>query len=158
MIERPRRKTALLLISVIAAAVTVSGCSVAARPAATIATGAVIDGFTLGVPLHCSGPVGPVTSAAIDRACSGDPQRAIAALDARDPSHAAIVSTTSWTDGGQPGAIDVTGDSPPPTGGATQSGANVTVFVFRLADGSMRATGVACSDAGPCVGVGSHPG
>lgn len=147
-----------MLIAVIAAVVAVSGCSVTARSGATYGSGAVIDGFTLGVPLQCSGPVGPVTSAAIGRGCGGDPQRAMAALDARDPGHAAIVSTTSWTDGTQPGAIDVTGDSPPPTGGATHSGANITVFVFRLADGSTRATGVACSDSGPCVGVGSYPG
>ena len=153
-----RRPTAILLIAVIAAAVAVSGCSVSPRSGATYGTGAIFDGFTLGVPLNCSGPVGPLPSAAIGRGCGGDPQRAIAALDARDPSHAAIVSTSSWTDGTQPGAIDVTGDSPPTTGGATHPGANVTVFVFRLADGSTRATGVACSDSGPGVGVGSYPG
>ena len=95
-----------MLIAVIAAVVAVSGCSVTARSGATYGSGAVIDGFTLGVPLQCSGPVGPVTSAAIGRGCGGDPQRAMAALDARDPGHAAIVSTTSWTDGTQPGAID----------------------------------------------------
>ena len=100
-------------------------------------TGDTVDGFTLGIVLKCSGPVGPVSSAALDAGCLGNPKRALAALDARDPGHPAVVSTTSWTDATHP---------------------RVSVFVFRLADGSIRATGVACQDAlGSCVGIGSYP-
>jgi hypothetical protein len=141
---------------IIAAAIALSGC-MASGNSPTVASGSTVDGFTLGVILKCSGPVGPVTSAALTAGCAGDPQRAVAALDARYPGHAAIISTSTWTDGTQPGAIDVTGGSPPPSQAPGRAGAIVTVFVFKLADGSIRATGVACPEQGTCVGVGTYP-
>jgi hypothetical protein len=82
----------------------------------------------------------------------------MAALDARDPGHAAIVSTVTCADGTQPGTIDVIGGASPPAEVTRHPGPNVTVFVFKLADGTTRATGVACSgDPVTCVGVGSYP-
>jgi hypothetical protein len=86
-------------------------------------------------------------------------ERATAALDARDPGHAAIVSMTKYSDGTQPEPVDVTGNAPTPTPPPTRHpGPNVFVFVFKLADGSTRATGVACTGNPPtCVGVGSYP-
>lgn len=139
--HRYLRREALAWIAVVALAVALSGCEAVRSSATAFATdptsGGTVDGFTLGVPLWCSGPVGSFSSAALDAGCLGDPKRAIAALDARDPGHAAVVSTRSWTDATHPG---------------------VSVFVFRLADGSTRATGVACQQAlGSCVGIGSHP-
>ncbi len=84
---------------------------------------------------------------------------ATAALDARDPGHAAVVSMTKYSDGTQPEPVDVTGNAPTPTPAPTRHpGPMVFVFVFKLADGSTRATGVACTDNPPsCVGVGSYP-
>src|SRR5205814_419596 len=72
-------------------------------------------------------------------------KRPIAALDARAPGHAAIVSMEAYTDGTQPGPIDFTGPGVPPTPAPRHPGPNVKVFVFKLADGSTRATGVACT-------------
>lgn len=117
-----------------------------------------IDGFTLGAEITCSGPVG-VDEATLDRGCAGDLKRATAALDAREPGHDAVVSVEMYSDGTQPGPIDVIGDAPPPTPAPRHPGPFVTVFVFTLADGSKRATGVACEDVEPvvCVGVGSYP-
>ncbi len=74
----------------------------------------------------------------------------------------------TFTDGTQPEPVDVTGNAPTPTPAPTaHAGPLVTVFVFELADGSIRATGVACpaylkdnaivAVKGPCVGVGSYP-
>jgi hypothetical protein len=122
--------------------------------------GSTIDGFTLGSVVKCSPPLesDPVI---LDRSCAGYPKRASEALDARDPGHAAIVSMEAYTDGTQPGPIDVTGPGEPPTPAPRNPGPNVTVFVFKLADGSTRATGVACSKASggrtSCVGIGSYP-
>jgi hypothetical protein len=117
-----------------------------------------IDGFRLGAVIVCSGPVG-VDEATLDRGCAGDFKRATAALDAREPGHAAVVSVEMYSDGTQPGPIDVTGDAPPPTPAPRHPGPDVKVFVFTLADGSKRATGVACEDEPlVCVGVGSYPG
>jgi len=134
----------------LAAGVAISGCGMARGQNA-------IDGFTPGVLVVCSPPV-DVDAAALDASCAGFPKRAIAALDARDPGHAAIVSTATYTDGTQPGTLDVTGGASPPPEAARHPGPDVTVFVFKLADGTTRATGVACS-GGPvaCVGVGSYP-
>lgn len=169
--RRSVQRTVLSLSALLAAGMALSACSVAgssttfasttpvagASGTATVASGSIIDGFTLGVLSNCSGPVGPVSSAALIAGCTGDPARAVAALDARDPGHAAIVATSTWSDGTQPGAIDVTGGSPPPPLVPVQPGSIITVFVFRLADGSTRAIGVACSESRPCVGVGSYP-
>lgn len=116
-----------------------------------IETGSVIDGFTLGVPVKCSGPVGPVPSDVIG--CGSYPELAVAALDARDKSHSAIVSTVTFTDATHSGPVDVTGDASPSIPESAGSGGVVTVFVFTLADGSIHATGVKCSESGPCVGV-----
>lgn len=120
-------------------------------PKVVIETGSVIDGFTLGVPVKCSGPVGPVPSDVIG--CGNYPELAVAALDARDKGHTAIVSMVTFTDATQSGPIDVTGDASPSIPKSAGSGGVVTVFVFTLADGSIHATGVKCSESGPCVGV-----
>ena len=117
-----------------------------------IETGSVIDGFTLGARAECSGFVGSVHPDVIG--CGSYPELAVAALDARDKGHAAIVSTVMFTDATRPGAIDVTGDASPSIPKSAGSGGVVTVFVFTLADGSIHATGVKCSEPGPCVGVG----
>jgi hypothetical protein len=90
--------------------------------------------------------------------CTTYPSLAEAALDARDPGHAAVVKVQTFSDGAQPGPIDVTGDASPPPEAASSIDAYVTVFVFTLADGTTRATGVECprSDAA-CKGIGSYP-
>jgi hypothetical protein len=180
-------KTSLVVATMFAVAVTVSGCTVAgsstepdssiplaSEPTSTpttsssdIATGSIIDGFKLGVRVTCSPGVGPPPSGGW---CRGlDAAMALAALDARDPGHAAVVSgPLMFTDGTQPEPMDVTGNAPTPTPAPTSHpGPDVTVFVFELADGSTRATGVACPTdrkagaivaiAGPCVGVGAYP-
>jgi hypothetical protein len=137
----------LLTVTVVIA---VSGCG--PSPGST-----TIDGFTLGALAACSPPV-DVDAAGLDASCAGFPGRAVAALDAREPGHAAIVSTSMYTDGTQPGAIDVTGNASPPKSETRHPGPDLTVFVFKLADGSTKATGVACSgEPATCVGVGSYP-
>ena len=101
----------------------------------------VVDGFVLGPLVRCSPPV-DVDAKALDASCAGFSRRAIAALDAREPGHAAIVSTETYADGRQ----------------VASSGISVDVFVFKLADGSTKATAVACSGEPPvCVGVGAYP-
>ena len=124
---------------------------VGTAPKVVIATGSVIDGFTLGMPVKCSGPVGPVPSDVIG--CGSDRALAVAALDARDVGHAAIVSTVTFTDATQPGPIDATGDASPSIPESVGPGCVVTVFVFTLADGSTHAMGVKCSESEPCVAV-----
>jgi hypothetical protein len=124
-----------------------------AHTTVTIAPGSVIDGFTLGVRVACSGPVGSVPSSVVG--CGGYPQLAIEALDARDPGHAPIVATATFTDASGPGPIDVTGGASPSLPASASSGDVVTVFVFTLADGSVRATAVKCSTTGSCAGVGA---
>lgn len=122
------------LLLTVMVAIAVAGCG--PSPISTM-----IDGFTPGALAACSPPVG-VDAAALDASCAGFQKRAIAALDAREPGHAAIVSTQMYADGKQAGVTHAT----------------VTVFVFKLADGSTEATGVACSgDPATCVGVGSYP-
>jgi hypothetical protein len=113
-----------------------------------------IDGFTLGSIVKCSPPV-DVDAAVLEASCAGDYKRATEALDAREPGHPAIVSIEEYADGTQPGPIDFTGLGVPPTPAPRHPGPDVKVFVFTLADGSHRATGVACSDT--CVGIGSYP-
>lgn len=120
--------------------------------------GDTIDGFKLGVMVTCSPPVGSIDPSLAADSCSGRPALALAALDARDPGHAAVIRTDTFSDGTQPEPVDVSGNAPTPTPPATaHPGPHVTVFVFTLADGSVRATGVACPDPGPCVGVGTYP-
>ena len=145
----PRRLAVALLVAT--ATAWVVGCGSSAAPV-------VIDGFTLGAMEVCSPPV-DVDAAAVERSCAGDPERAIDALDARDPGHARIVSSKMYTDGTQPGPIDVTGNGPVPVQPTRHPGPNVTVVVFTLADGSVRATGVACSLVVPrvCVGIPTYP-
>jgi hypothetical protein len=147
-----RLKSLVLVPLVIAAAVGLSAVGVFGPT--------TIDGFTLGSIVKCSPPV-DVDVATLDASCMGHPKRATAALDARDPGHAAIVSMEAYSDGTQPGPIDVTGPGIPPTPAPRHPGPNVTVFVFKLADGSTRATGVACTKASgqltSCVGIQSYP-
>lgn len=57
----------------------------------------------------------------------------------------------------QPGSVDITSDATPPPQATRHPGPAVDVFVFTLADGTRRATGLACNGSGPCVGVGSYP-
>jgi hypothetical protein len=122
------------------------------------APGTVIDGFKIGVMEACSLPVGSIDPSLAGSSCSGQPALALAALDARDPGHAAVISTAMFSDGTQPEPVDITGNAPTPTPPPTaHPGPRVTVFVFILADGSVRATGVACPDDRSCVGVGSYP-
>ena len=82
---------------------------------------------------------------------------AASVLDAREPTHPAIASTKRYADGTQPGPIDVTGNAAPPAPASRHPGSDVTVFVFTLADGSVRATGVACVDSGSCTGIATYP-
>jgi hypothetical protein len=129
-----------------------AGCVAPGAPTTT-----TIDGFTLGAVEDCSPPI-DVDAAVLDQSCAGFPKRATAALDAREPGHAAIVSTTMYSDGTQPPPIDVTGDASVPPQPSMHPGPDVTVFVFKLADGSTRATGVACSgEPARCMGVASYP-
>ena len=93
-----------------------------------------------------------------DMSCAGYLKRATAALDTREPGHPAVVSVAMYADGSQPAPIDVTGDATPPMPAPTHAGPAVTVFVFTLADGSTRATGVACVDGSPPSCVGSSAG
>ena len=136
----------ILRTLILAAGLAVSACGV---------SGSTVDGFKIGVMVECSGGTDP--RAVGDSGC--DLERATLALDAREPGHAAVVSYRMYSDGTQPEPIDMTGDGPPPTPGPRHPGPKVTVFVFTLADGSTRATGVACGDVKPtvCVGVPSYP-
>lgn len=145
LVSRGRRPFALAL----ATAAILSGCMGSG-------SSTTIDGFKLGVMAACSPPIG-ADAAALDRSCAGDQQRATAALDAREPGHPAVVSIRMYSDGTQPEPVDVTGDAPPPDPASRHPGPTVTVFVFTLTDGSTRATGVACPESGPCVGVASYP-
>jgi hypothetical protein len=121
--------------------------------------GLVVDGFTLGAPASCMGPteVPGAPTPLPDTVCFDFPALAQGALDARDPNHAGIVSVDQYSDGTQPGSIDVTGAATAPPQATWHPGPAVDVFVFTLADGTRRATGVACDRLGPCVGVGSYP-
>jgi hypothetical protein len=121
-------------------------------------TGSIIDGFKIGVVEACSPPIGSIDPSLAGSSCSGQQALAIAALDARDPGHAVVVSMAMYSDGTQPEPLDVTGNAPTPTPPPTaHPGPRVTVFVFILADGTVRATGVACADPRSCVGVASYP-
>jgi hypothetical protein len=134
--------------------------AIRATPEPVPTSGDSIDGFKLGVTVACSPGVG-LDAAALDRGCSGYPKRAMTALDAREPGHAAIVAASMYTDGTQPEPVDYSANAPSPTPPPTaHPGPRVTVFVFTLADGSIRATGVACTGNGAsasCIGVGSYP-
>jgi hypothetical protein len=68
-----------------------------------------------------------------------------------------VVGIAMYTDGTQPGSIDVTGDASPPTSFLPPSHSNIYVYVFTLTDGSLRAVGVQCRDSKPCVGLGAYP-
>jgi hypothetical protein len=122
--------------------------------------GSTIDGFTPGGIVKCSGGI-ESDPAILAAGCMGNPKRATEALDAREPGHPAIVSFETFTDGTQPGPVDFTGPGEPPAPAPRHPGPLVTVFVFKLADGSTRATGVACTKPpggrSSCVGIGSYP-
>lgn len=121
-------------------------------------TGTMIDGFTLGVLAACSPPVTDDPKI-LDESCAGFPKRALAALDAREPGHAAVTSVQMYADGTSPAPIDVTGKSPGPTPPPLHKGAFVYVFVFNLEDRSVRATGISCTDSNPtvCQGIEAYP-
>ena len=146
-----RRRPSGFVVALVLALLGVAAC----QPA----SGGTIDGFKLGAMVKCGGGIDPITPAGAVNGCGGGVERAVAALDAREPNHPAIYSTEMFADGTQPGPIDMTGDGPPPKSAPRHPGPLVTVFVFTLADGSVRATGVSCDDIGPltCVGVGSYP-
>jgi hypothetical protein len=120
-----------------------------------------IDGFVPGSIVKCSGGIGPIPPGVVT--CGDYPRLAIGALDTREPGHAAIVQTEMFSDGRVPGPIDVTGDGPPPTPNHAPTNWSITVFVFTLADGSKRATGVLCvkdvaTHQSSCAGIGRYPG
>lgn len=176
-------KRVLSTVLVIAAVLAVSGCVVArasavpasstpeirtpefptpvrVTPAPAPISGDSVDGFKLGVIVACSPPV-DVDAATLDRGCSGNPRRATAALDAREPGHPPVAGLATFSDGTQPEPVDYSANAPSPTPAPTaHPGPRVTVFVFTLVDGSIRATGVACTGNGPsasCIGVGTYP-
>lgn len=151
---RPARSSAALM-AVVATLLTLVACSASPPGAAPTPLGSaratapkpgtIIDGFTVGSMLICSG--GTQVSASSGASCGGDLGRATAVLDAREPGHAAVVSVAKYTDGSEPGPIDVTGPGPVPTEVPLRHpGLIVYVFVYSLADGTTRATGVACTD------------
>ncbi len=116
----------------------------------------MIDDFTLGPLAACSAGTDPKTVA--PNSCVTFPTLATDALDARDPGHADIVATKMYGDGSQPGPIDVTGDASPPPAASRTIDSFVYVYVFALADGSVRATGVECPESGTsCKGIESYP-
>jgi hypothetical protein len=127
-----------------------AGCNASGTPT-------TVDGFRLGAYEECSLPVGSIDPKYPGSSCGGMIDLATAALDTRYPSHAAVVSIKRYGDGTQPGPIDMTGDGPPPSPAPRHPGPDVTIFVFTLADGSVRATGVVCPDSASCVGVSSYP-
>ena len=129
-----------------------AGCNASGTPP-------TVDGFKLGASEACSPPVGSIDPKYLGSSCGGMIDLSTAALDTHYPSDAAVVSIKRYGDGTQPGPIDMTGDGPPPTPAPAprHPGPDVTVFVFTLADGSVRATGVVCPDSASCVGVSSYP-
>jgi hypothetical protein len=148
--SRGHARAGTWMVGLVLAVLALSGCGFDGGPT-------TIDGFTLGAVSHCSPPV-DADAATLDATCAGFPKRAVAALDAREPGHAAIIATTMYTDGTQPAAIDVTGSATLPPHATRHPGPDVYVFVFKLADGATKATGVACSGASAhCVGVGAYP-
>jgi hypothetical protein len=147
-------------ILLVVATAAVIGCSSVgsierATAAPTPSGSVVVDGFMIGSLAACSGGTDATSQ---PNSCTRYPALAEAALDARDPGHAAVVKVQTFSDGAQPGPIDVTGDASPPPEASNSIDAYVTVFVFTLADGTIRATGVECprSDAA-CKGIGSYP-
>jgi hypothetical protein len=97
-----------------------------------------IDAFPIGELAGCSPPAGP-GGPPLTETCLVFPEKAQAALDAREPGHAAITSMRMYV------------DLRPP-----DQNSGVVVFVFTLADGTTKATGVDCR-SGTCVGIGSYP-
>ncbi|HZM73919.1 MAG TPA: hypothetical protein VFC71_11155 [Candidatus Polarisedimenticolia bacterium] len=102
--------------------------------------GTFVDSFPIGEPIACVS----------NSRCDEDLALATSALDRRDPGHAPIVETrlfqadarmTSHRDEIDKGLLLI-----PP----------VTVVVFKLADGSTRATGVACPGVAGCAGIASY--
>jgi hypothetical protein len=138
------------LMCQVAIVLMLAGCNASGTPP-------TVDGFTLGAFEACSLPIGSIDPKYLGSSCGGMIDLATAALDARYPSHAAVTSIKRYGDGTQPGPIDMTGNGPPPTPAPRHPGPDVTVFVFTLADGSVRATGVVCPDSASCVGVSSYP-
>ena len=127
-----RSLTRARLVQRIAVGANVLAAISALRPSARYQA---IDGFPIGSAAPCG-------------ACTGEISMATTALDARDPGHAGIVSAIPYTD------ID-------PCANGTSTvlcvrDASVVVVVLRLADGSTRATGVACLGVAACKGVGSY--
>jgi hypothetical protein len=155
--SRPRRDPRIIgliamrrLMCRVAMGLILAGCNASGTPP-------TVDGFTLGAYEACSPPVGSIDPKNLGSSCGGMIDLATAALDTSYPSHAAVVSIKRYGDGTQPGPIEMTGTGPPPTLAPRHPGPDVTVFVFTLADGSVRATGVVCPDSASCVVVSSYP-
>jgi hypothetical protein len=96
----------------------------------------LVDGFPIGGPPDCG-------------ACADEITMATAVLDARDPGHAQIQAATPYRD------IDPCRDGYTKVQCVRDS--HVVVVVFRLADGSTHATGVACIGVAPCAGTDKYP-
>ncbi len=127
---RPLLITAIIVIGLIGAAVYLASGGGSKS----------IDGFPIGQLATCSGLGQLIESQG--PTCEGLSNLATAALDTREPGHPTIASTHMYTDGGKPPGAD----------------SAVTVFVFTLADGTTRATGVSCTgQPSVCVGIGAYP-
>lgn len=100
--------------------------------AAWLARPTMIDGF----------PVGPLAACDAGQECDVVIAAARAALDQRDPGHPRVVGADFHAEGVSP---------------LPRRSEGFSIVVFRLADGSERATGVLCS-VGGCVGTADYPG
>jgi hypothetical protein len=122
---------AVLLVALVVAA------WVATRPATV---GMTIDGFPVGGAIACEG----------QQDCGTWIPLARAALDQRDPGHAAVVDATVHSEDFRNTEVY------PDQGTLRTRTVGFVIVVFRLADGSERATGVLCPIGG-CTGTGTYP-
>jgi hypothetical protein len=139
----PRRARPWSRRGVLAAAVVVLLAALAAaawaasRPAAV---GTTIDGFPVGETITCDA----------SQQCDDWVRLARGALDQRDPGHAAVVSSTVHGEDFQNTTVY------PDQSVLRSRGVGFVIVVFRLTDGSERATGVICTPGG-CSGTGTYP-
>lgn len=96
----------------------------------------VVDGFPIGGTPDCGD-------------CVAEIAKATAVLDTHNPGHPAVQSATAYRD------VDPCRDGYAPSPCFRDS--HVVVVVFRLADGSTHATGVACIGVAECVGTATYP-
>ncbi len=133
-------------LAIVGAAVLVAALAVAAWAATRQAVvGTTIDGFPVGDAISCD-------AAQQDAAqqCQDWIRLAQAALDQRDPGHAAVVSATVHGE-------DFGNTTVYPDQSVLRSrGVGFGIVVFKLADGSERAAGVYCPPNG-CVGTPTYP-